>query len=146
MKCKPKKVITEREKAYQKIYQKKYHANLTDEQREKKLNTQRRYFREWRKTKEGYLYYTYNAIQQRCRGHLLHCKDSYEGHEYPANAQLFIKWALNQPEFHRLFDNYQISRKRRLGPSIDRIKNNKGYEFSNMQWLTLAENARKSNN
>lgn len=53
----------------------------------------------------------------------------------------FQTWAMNNSEFLRLFnlwvaDDYSKKSK----PSIDRINPYKGYEFSNMQWLSWNEN------
>ncbi|RXT17764.1 hypothetical protein BVJ53_14175 [Lacticaseibacillus chiayiensis] len=53
----------------------------------------------------------------------------------------FQTWAMNNSEFLRLFnlwvaDDYSKKSK----PSVDRINPYKGYEFSNMQWLSWNEN------
>lgn len=57
----------------------------------------------------------------------------------------FMTWALHDPEFKRLWREYQLSGwDLRLAPSIDRIDTQRGYVAGNIQFITHADNARKS--
>lgn len=58
--------------------------------------------------------------------------------------EAFYKWALSNPEFHKLFDEYeQQGYQRKLAPSVDRIDSSKGYCFNNMEFVTMSENSRR---
>jgi hypothetical protein len=54
---------------------------------------------------------------------------------------VFYEWALNNEDFHRLFDEWEDSKyARKLTPSVDRIDPRFGYELFNMQIVTSLEN------
>ena len=55
-----------------------------------------------------------------------------------------MKWAESDPEFIRLFKEWEESGyEYKLTPSIDRIDNSRGYDLDNIQFLTLSENSKK---
>lgn len=57
----------------------------------------------------------------------------------------FYNWALNQPRFLLLLNEYiHAGFSRKLAPSIDRLNPNKGYTLGNMEWVTLSENSRRA--
>lgn len=59
----------------------------------------------------------------------------------PYTLEEFHTWALAQPLFHELFNNYIDSGKDiDLAPSFDRNDNSKGYSFDNMTVMTWKEN------
>lgn len=57
----------------------------------------------------------------------------------------YKKWTkATEDDFYKLYNIWAKSGyKRKLTPSIDRIDGLKGYEASNMQWMTLSENCKK---
>jgi len=56
----------------------------------------------------------------------------------------FISFGLESVRFNTLFKRYKRSRGlRAIAPSIDRVKNGKGYVLGNMQFLTVGENSKK---
>lgn len=56
----------------------------------------------------------------------------------------FIEFGMESNKFTNLFRRYKSSKgKRVIAPSIDRIKNTRGYTLDNIQFLTLSENSRK---
>ncbi len=55
------------------------------------------------------------------------------------------KWLLNQPLFHKLYDEWTESGyKKRLKPSVDRIDDYKSYTKNNIQLMTFKENNDKA--
>jgi len=70
-------------------------------------------------------------------------------HMPPAyTLRAFRDWLLGQKRFHALFEIWeQNNHERRLIPSIDRIKNDRGYSFGNIRlvdWDTNDEKERKN--
>ena len=54
---------------------------------------------------------------------------------------LFYEWSKNSNEFKTLFKKWEKSNyERKICPSVDRIDSKKGYELSNMRWVTFSEN------
>lgn len=86
-----------------------------------------------------YLGRKYDSIQNRVRGW---------GHSFYKGISLlprrdFMAWAMKQPSFNVLFDQYtDAGRPRKLAPSIDRIDSKKGYIPGNMRFVTVSENTR----
>jgi hypothetical protein len=67
----------------------------------------------------------------------------YEG-KFLLDKTSFYNWAMSCPEFHALYDEWVDSNyDRKLTPSVDRIDSSKGYEVSNMEWVTHSENSRR---
>lgn len=58
--------------------------------------------------------------------------------------QEFYNFALSNSNLKTLFDNWIKNGYQKMEvPSVDRIKNNKGYTLENIQFLTLGDNCRK---
>jgi hypothetical protein len=58
----------------------------------------------------------------------------------------FYKWALENPDFHDLFKEWEENKyDRKITPSIDRIDPRFGYFLKNMQFVTAGENSRRNN-
>lgn len=56
----------------------------------------------------------------------------------------FYKWAIADESFNSLFKRYEESGYvRKIAPSVDRIDSSKGYELSNMEFITHSENSRR---
>ena len=95
--------------------------------------------------RRGRLTSTWAGIRTRCLGKgLPRTRHIYEGLVYCDRAS-FISWAIKDSAYHSLFASWEQSRyQRRLSPTIDRIDSSKGYELSNLQWLSRSENATKA--
>lgn len=56
----------------------------------------------------------------------------------------FLDFSLNDDNFNKLFDRWKNSGfDMQESPSIDRIKNDKGYELGNIQYITFRQNSVK---
>ena len=75
------------------------------------------------------------------------CKSAVSSVGQPIVARvLFEHWALNNPDFHYLFKEWQESGyDSKLSPSVDRIDERFGYELWNMQFVTHSENVKRAN-
>jgi hypothetical protein len=98
----------------------------------------------YEKTKKGFLVRLYRNMQSRVTGvqklkiHLYKDKELLE-------RESFYKWAMEQEEFHRLFDIWEKSKyERRLTPSVNRIDPSKGYIISNIEWVAFHVNCSKT--
>lgn len=70
---------------------------------------------------------------------------SYKSRKLLFNQQQFVKWALSNPDYIRIFKIWEQSGyNRALCPSVDRIDNAGNYEFGNIQILNLRDNGIKS--
>lgn len=75
---------------------------------------------------------------QKLKAHL------YKG-KYLLPRKEFYQWAINQDTFHKLWSVWVNSKyDRKLCPTVDRVDPKKGYELSNMEWITHSENSRRS--
>jgi len=89
------------------------------------------------KTKQGIVARIYNKQKSSSR---------IRGHACPLySCQELREWMFSKSKFHKIFNlweslNYEIS----YAPSIDRIDDNKGYSFDNIQILTWEENKKKA--
>jgi len=97
----------------------------------------------YEKTPKGFLMREYRNMQSRVLG-----VQKQKAHLYLGltllNRDLFYEWANNQLQFHALFDMWTASGyDRKLTPTVDRIDSSKGYELSNMEWVTHSENSRR---
>lgn len=99
--------------------------------------------RKYEKTINGFLVRKYRNMESRIKGiqklkyHLYKGKDLLDRKE-------FYQWAKESEAFIKLYNiwkenNYQ----RKLTPSVDRIDPSKGYQLSNMEWVTHSENSRR---
>lgn len=96
----------------------------------------------YRKSILGYLKEKHYAIMRRCEGFEAKKSHLYEGLDY-LSLDEFVSWAINNLEYNKLHNVYVKSNyNNKLAPSIDRIDTTKGYELSNMRWLTHSENSR----
>lgn len=128
---------------------------LTDEQRRVReaelrayhaayrvLHPDNRRYAERKSNKRLRLTNTYSRMRQRIDGR---CTERaiarYAGLSILPKEE-FLAWAEQDATFNRLFEAWVASGfVRRLTPSIDRIDPRAGYQRSNMQWLTLSDNA-----
>jgi hypothetical protein len=100
--------------------------------------------REYIRSPKGLIIMKYAGIQARCAGTPKKTAHIYKGLPYE-EKRAFYDWALNHPEFKRLYKIYKREGfRRRYAPSVDRIDSSLGYTFDNMQWLPNGENAAKS--
>jgi len=98
----------------------------------------------YEKTKKGFLMRTYRNMLSRTNGTQKTKAHLYYGLEL-LNKNVFYSWALDSPEFNKLFKSWENDYyNRRLTPSIDRINSTKGYILDNVQWLTHSENSKKT--
>lgn len=96
------------------------------------------------KTKFGKAYRAYSGMLNRINGCVKKHAHIYKGLEI-VDREDFIEWALEDREFNRIFELWELSGfVRTETPSIDRIDGSKGYIWGNMQWLTLSDNSRKA--
>jgi hypothetical protein len=67
------------------------------------------------------------------------------GHHLPTySSQQLIDWAIAEPKFHIIYDNWvKANYDRYLRPSFDRKDNKKSYTLDNLQVITFMENCRK---
>ena len=67
------------------------------------------------------------------------------GHHLPTySPQQLIDWAMAEPKFHIIYDNWvKANYDRYLRPSFDRKDNKKSYTLDNLQVITFMENCRK---
>ena len=124
------------------------HANqcrlcLNEIQRIKRKSDGNSITRRYEKTPKGFLMREYRNMQSRVLG-----VQKQKAHLYLGltllNRDLFYEWANNQLQFHALFDIWTASGyDRKLTPTVDRIDSSKGYELSNMEWVTHSENSRR---
>jgi len=90
------------------------------------------------RTKEGRLKQIFNAQ----KSHRNYKKLSLP--EYTLGE--FVEWGLNQSKYNEIHNNWVVSGyKKELSPSVDRIKNELGYSFNNIQLVTWKHNFKKSN-
>lgn len=99
------------------------------------------YYQSYRLTKKGFLTYLYNNMRGRVLGYVKHKAHLYKGLEIIAR-DLFLRWAMKNKTFHKLFEQYIKSGcKRAFAPSVDRINNKRGYIFGNMRFVTQSVNS-----
>lgn len=97
--------------------------------------------RRYEKTKKGFLMRTYRNMKSRVEGIQVKKAHLYLGKEI-LDKQDFYEWALNDRDFNKLFDVWELEEyPRKLTPSIDRIESSGGYTLGNIRWLTHSENS-----
>ncbi len=111
-------------------------------QREYRKRTGNASTKRYEKTKRGFIMRAYRNILGRVTGLQPKCRHIYTG--LPAlSKQDFYDWALAQPEFHKLWDEWSSAGyPRRLTPSVDRIDTADGYVVGNIRWVPMWENSR----
>lgn len=97
----------------------------------------------YEKTRNGFLMRVYRNMRSRVTGVQQHKHHLYAGKDLLPRDE-FYAWAKPHPEFARLFETWQLSGyDRKLTPTVDRIDSSRGYEVSNMEWVTHSENSRR---
>lgn len=99
--------------------------------------------KKYEKTPKGFLMRLYRNMKSRIEG-----VQKIKHHLYSGKALIdkdaFYLWAVNNPDFVSLYADYVASGfERKLAPSVDRKDSTKGYELSNMEWVTMSENSRR---
>lgn len=119
------------------------HQDYLRRQREYRKRTGNAATLKYERTKRGKLMRIYRNMLSRVTGvqaakyHLYQGKALLEKHD-------FYEWAIDQTDFHRLYDAWVGSGyDRKLAPSVDRIDSSQGYETWNMEWVTHSENSRR---
>lgn len=119
--------------------------------REERLEYQRNYRRlnnnsstkKYEKTPKGFLMRLYRNMQSRVDGVQKIKFHLYDGKSI-LDRDIFYEWAFNSEKFKELYSQYVFSGfDRKLAPSVDRIDSSKGYELTNMEWVTHSENSRR---
>lgn len=92
-------------------------------------------------TPKGFLMRKYRNMQSRVMG-----IQKLKAHLYFGKSLLprekFYEWALKSKTFWKLWRKWvKSNRDRKLCPTVDRIDPEKGYELSNMEWITHSENS-----
>lgn len=99
--------------------------------------------KKYERTKKGKLMRNYRNMESRIKGIQWRKAHLYEGKALISRDK-FYEWAINDPEFHRLFNEWERSGyDRKLSPSVDRKDSREGYELFNMEWVTHSENSRR---
>jgi hypothetical protein len=97
--------------------------------------------KKYERTKKGFLMRKYHHMRGRIDGH-----DYYPGAYMWAGKEIlpkdeFYQWAINNNDFHELFDAWEKSGyERKLCPSVDRIDSSLGYIIGNMRFTTFQVN------
>lgn len=112
-------------------------------QRERRQRSNNVITKKYEKTVNGFLMRLYRNMKSRIRGVQKEKYHLYEGKEL-LDKNEFYDWAKSNGTFVRLFEEYEKSGyDRKLAPSVDRIDSSKGYEISNMEFVTHSENSRR---
>lgn len=86
----------------------------------------------------------YHGMKTRVSGTSINKHRSSFGKELCSKKDFFHWCQKNINTFDILFANWKkFGYNRKFSPSIDRIKNNKGYTLDNIQWVTQQENSLK---
>jgi hypothetical protein len=133
----------EARRAYEREYQRRYAAanreRVRERQREHRKATNNAATKQYEKTPKGFLMRSYRNMKSRVEG--VQKKGSWTGQEILPRED-FYSWAIDHPDFQRLFTAYEESGfDRKLAPSPDRINSTSGYVIENMRWLTHSENS-----
>lgn len=101
--------------------------------------------KKYEKTPRGFLMRLYRNMKSRITGvqwkkaHLYKDKELFD-------KDAFYEWALQNPKFHELFNEYVASEyDRKKAPSVDRVDSSRGYTFDNVEWVTMLENSLRGN-
>ena len=97
----------------------------------------------YEKTKKGFIMRLYRNMKSRVDGVQAAKYHLYRGLGI-LEKEKFYEWAMSRPEFHSLFNEYELNGyERKLSPSVDRIDSNMGYQIDNMEFVTMSENSRR---
>ncbi len=112
-------------------------------QRERRQRSNNIVTKKYEKTMNGFLMRLYRNMKSRIDGVQKQKHYLYEGKELIGKNE-FYDWAKSNSAFVRLFEEYEKSGyDRKLSPSVDRMDSSKGYEVSNMEFVTHSENSRR---
>lgn len=112
-------------------------------QREHRRKTGNSDMKKYEKTPKGFLMRLYRNMQSRIEGVQPEKHHLYIGKPLLTREE-FYEWAMNGTDFYILFSEYHESGfERKKSPSVDRIDSSKGYELTNMEWVTMSENSRR---
>ncbi len=120
---------------------------MTEEQR-KRRNAQQQAWRKatsrasdnrWRRTVSGFLCWAYRRMAMRVAG-------KHKPHLYKGLSVLpredFYRWSRASLEFQHLYRAWvQSGYDKKLSPSVNRIDPTRGYDPSNIEWLTHSMNS-----
>ena len=96
------------------------------------------------RTKRTLLTYRYRDMRARVNGKVAGDKKTRIWDGLPiGDRQDFIDWALNDPDFNRLFEEWEDSGFEGRGPTIHRIDREDGYVIGNMKWMSHTEKSRQ---
>jgi hypothetical protein len=88
----------------------------------------------------SFLSNTYRAMKRRTKGNGTKRPDLYKGLPIMPK-EVFLNWAKNHPDFLRLYKQWvSCDFDRKLTPTVNRLKSNKGYTLDNVEWLTNSQN------
>lgn len=131
--------VREREREYGRKYREAHREEYREQQREYRKRTNNAHTKRYEKTPKGFLMRAYRNMQSRVEG--IQKQGSWTGKEI-LPRQDFYDWALDHPEFRRLFRQYEKSGyEQRLAPSPNRIDPRRGYTLDNMEWVTHSVNS-----
>lgn len=100
-------------------------------------------YMKYEKTQQGFLMRAYRNMKSRVTG-IQKAKYHLYDHCSLLDKELFYKWAWSDSNFIMLYQCWILAnRDRKLTPSVDRIDSSKGYDLSNMRWITHSENSRQ---
>jgi hypothetical protein len=112
-------------------------------QREYRKATGNACTKKYEKTQRGFLMRAYMNMQSRVTG-VQKLKAHLYSDKYLLDRETFYHWAMYNDGFQALFRQWEyFGYPRKLTPSVDRIDSSKGYELSNMEWVTHSENSRR---
>ena len=112
-------------------------------QRERRLRNNNIETKKYENTINGFLMRLYRNMKSRISGVQKEKYHLYVGKEL-LDKDEFYEWAKSNDTFLVLFDEYKKNEyDRRLAPSVDRVDSSKGYELSNMEFVTHSENSRR---
>ncbi len=124
------------------------HANqcrlcLNEIQRDKRKRDGNAITHRYEKTPKGFLMREYRNMQSRITGIQKQKAHLYLGKHLLCREE-FYKWAIFHVDFVLLYTKWVHSGyDRKLTPTVDRIDSDRGYEISNMEWVTHSENSRR---
>lgn len=119
------------------------HQRRLARQREYRKLTGDIHTKRYEKSPKGFLMRLYRNMKSRIEGVQKTKHHLYIGKPLIDKAA-FYEWAINNPDFDSLYNSYVAAGfERKLAPSVDRKDSTKGYELSNMEWVTMSENSRR---
>lgn len=116
---------------------------ILQKQREYRSRTNNVATNKYEKTINGFLMRKYRNMESRIKG-----IQKVKYHLYRdlpiLDRKTFYEWAKSSNQFYILYNDWVAHNfERKLTPSVDRINPLKGYELSNMEWVTHSENSRR---